>query len=274
MTRRPFPCPPEQNFYAWPELAATFETKASLALRELDLEVNPATHQPASKVHTPALRSLFTAMCRPRSPKRALWWSKATAWCSSRNRPGELERLADIFQEYAVPFQLGLDPADATRPYLAERSYVAGETASTLLVKGLVRRGVVFPEPRIAVFGSEDLFDPSDLIAKSGPSKSQMAAFTADMADLKPGDYVVHVTHGIGKFLGTREITQGENKGDFMLLEYADEAKLYVPLTRMDLIQKYRGAGEGATPRARPAGRGHLVANQIARQSQDARYGR
>ncbi len=161
---------------------------------------------------------------------------------------GELERLADIFQEYRVPFQLGLDPADATRPYLAERSYVAGEAASTFLVKGLVRRGVVFPNDRIAVFGAEDLFDPSDLIAKPGPSKSQLAAFTADIADLKPGDYVVHQTHGIGRFLGTREIAQGDNKGDFMLLEYAGEAKLYVPLTRMDLVQKYRGAGEGHAP--------------------------
>ncbi len=244
---RPFPCPPEQNFYAWPELAATFETKASLALRELDLEVDPTTHLPAESSHSrPSLAfhgNVQAAVAEARNlveqGYRVVFFAQST---------GELERLADIFQEYAVPFQLGLDPADATRPYLAERSYVAGETASTLLVKGLVRRGVVFPEPRIAVFGSEDLFDPSDLIAKSGPSKSQMAAFTADLADLKPGDYVVHVTHGIGKFLGTREITQGENKGDFMLLEYASEAKLYVPLTRMDLVQKYRGAGEGATP--------------------------
>ena len=68
------------------------------------------------------------------------------------------------------------------------------------------------------------------------------------MADLKPGDFVVHVTHGVGKFLGTREIAQGDNKGDFMLLEYAGDAKLYVPLTRMDLVQKFRGAGEGAAP--------------------------
>jgi transcription-repair coupling factor (superfamily II helicase) len=103
---------------------------------------------------------------------------------------GELERLADIFQEYSVPFQLGLDPADATRPYLAERSYIAGATASTLLVKGHVRRGVVFPEARIAVIGSEDLFDTSDLVAQPPASKSQLAAFAADLADLKPGDYV------------------------------------------------------------------------------------
>jgi transcription-repair coupling factor (superfamily II helicase) len=61
---------------------------------------------------------------------------------------------------------------------------------------------------------------------------------------LKPGDFVVHTQHGIGQFLGIREIAQGEQKGDFMLLEYNGGNKLYVPLTRMDLIQKYRGAGD------------------------------
>ena len=65
---------------------------------------------------------------------------------------------------------------------------------------------------------------------------------------MKPGDYVVHVTHGVGRFLGIREIVQGEQKGDFMLLEYAGEAKLYVPLTRMDLVEKYRGAGQAPPP--------------------------
>ncbi len=75
-------------------------------------------------------------------------------------------------------------------------------------------------------------------------NKSQLAAFAADIADLKPGDFVVHTTHGVGRFLGIREIVQGDQKGDFMLLEYAGESKLYVPLTRLDLVQKYRGAGE------------------------------
>ena len=51
-----------------------------------------------------------------------------------------------------------------------------------------------------------------------------------------------------GKFLGIREIVQGEQKGDFMLLEYAGDAKLYVPLTRMDLVEKYRGGGDSPPP--------------------------
>ncbi len=244
---RPFPCPAEQNFYTWPELRESLERSAELALRELELvtsgqtpDASPTTiSRPSLSFHGNVQAAVAEARNLVEQGYRVVFFAKSL---------GELERLADIFQEYSVPFQLGLDPADATRPYLAERSYIAGAAASTLLVKGLVRRGVVFPEARIAVFGSEDLFDTSDLAAQAPAGKAQLAAFTADLADLKPGDYVVHVTHGIGRFLGTREITQGENKGDFMLLEYAADAKLYVPLTRMDLIQKYRGAGEGAAP--------------------------
>src|SRR5581483_583646 len=128
------------------------------------------------------------------------------------------------------------------------RAYMSGATASTYLLKGAVRRGVIFPEARVALFGSEDLFETSELAPQPGPSRSNLSAFQADLADLKPGDYVVHSTHGVGRFLGTREITRDEQTGDFMVLEYAAEAKLYVPLTRMDLVQKFRGAGEGSTP--------------------------
>ena len=246
-SERPSPCLPEQNFFQWNELRAHVEGKAELQLRELEVLT------PASPVSESAALSSRPAMTFHGNMQVAV--AEARNLVDQGNRvvffapsTGELERLADIFQEYSVPFQLGLDPSDATRPYLAERSYLAGSVASTLLVKGLVRRGVVFPDARIAIFGSEDLFDTSELVAQPGPSKSQLAAFTADMADLKPGDFVVHVTHGIGRFLGTREIAQGDNKGDFMLLEYAAEAKLYVPLTRMDLVQRFRGAGEGAAP--------------------------
>jgi transcription-repair coupling factor (superfamily II helicase) len=250
---RPFPCPPEANFYSWPELREALEGNAELSIRELELLTNDqqlttgdeaGTGETASRPSMAFHGNIQAAVAEARNlveqGYRVVFFGRSS---------GELERLADIFQEYSVPFQLGLDPADATRPYLAERSYVAGASASTFLVKGLIRRGVVFPAARIAVFGSEDLFDSSDLVAKpGGPKKSQLAAFTADMADLKPGDYVVHEAHGIGRFLGTREIAQGDNKGDFMLLEYAGDAKLYVPLARLDLIQKYRGAGEGSTP--------------------------
>ncbi len=138
------------------------------------------------------------------------------------------------------------NPPVAPVPSLSERAYHAGAVSSAYLIKGRVRRGAVLTDSKLAILGSEDLFETSDLIARQ-PTKSQLAAFAADIADLKPGDFVVHTTHGIGRFAGIREIVQGDQKGDFMLLEYAGESKLYLPLARLDLVQKYRGAGE-ATP--------------------------
>src|SRR6185295_18138927 len=141
-------------------------------------------------------------------------------------------------------YQLGIEQSVGTSEYLAERAYFAGSAAATFLVKGAVRRGVFLADSKLAIFGSEDLFSTSELIAKPASQKSHLATFSPDVLDLKPGDYVVHSEHGVGKFLGLREIAGGENNGDFMLIEYAAGSKLYVPLTRLDLIQRFRGAGE------------------------------
>jgi len=158
---------------------------------------------------------------------------------------GELERLAEILQEYSIPFQLGVDPSEAMPAHLAERAW-AGSAASTFLIKGLVRHGVVLPDAHLAIIGAEDLFGRPAYLPQKPAARTSLQAFAADLADLKPGDYVVHSEHGIGRFLGLREIGQGEQSGEYMLLEYAGEARLYVPLTRMDLVQKFRGSGESS----------------------------
>ncbi len=62
------------------------------------------------------------------------------------------------------------------------------------------------------------------------------------------GDYVVHVEHGIARYMGLREIEQDGIKVEFMVLEFAEQARLYVPLTRLDLIQKYRSTDAGPAP--------------------------
>ncbi len=161
---------------------------------------------------------------------------------------GEVERMADVLNEYGIAYQLGLRQAGSTPEYLAERAYYSGAAASTFVIKGGIRRGVCFADANVTLFGSEDLFETSELVAPPPAVGQQMAAFSADLIDLKPGDYVVHAEHGVGRFLGIREIAQGDTRGDYMLLEYYDAAKLYVPLTRMDLIQRFRGGGGDATP--------------------------
>jgi transcription-repair coupling factor (superfamily II helicase) len=108
--------------------------------------------------------------------------------------------------------------------------------------------GVILPEPHLAILGARDLFDESEsVVSRPQRSKSKVSAFLSDFRDLQVGDYVVHVEHGIGQYQGLKEINQGDGNAEFMLLEYAEGARLYVPLTRLDLIQKYRSS-EGAKP--------------------------
>ncbi len=160
---------------------------------------------------------------------------------------GEVERLADIFTEYNVTFRLG-SRTRGGESYADETSYFAGEVLTTTLAKAYVPDGVFLPEANLSIFGARDLFDESDTVAsRPQRQKSKVSAFLSDFRDLQVGDYVVHVEHGIGQYQGLKEINQGDGPAEFMLLEYAEGARLYVPLTRLDLIQKYRSS-EGAKP--------------------------
>ena len=153
---------------------------------------------------------------------------------------GEIERLADVFSEYSLPWQMDLG-GERVPEHLQAR--IRAESPSPVaLIRGEIARGVVFPSAQLALFGAEDLFDAPETVGR--PGKSHLATFSADQFDLKPGDYVVHVEHGVGQFLGLREIAQGDSRGDYMLIEYSGGNKLYVPLARMDLVQRFRGEGE------------------------------
>lgn len=238
---KPSTFPNEAAFFTWEELTHAARPFRSLQLRELDLTGDSLQipSRPTVSFHGNIPLAIAEGRTLVEGSGRVVYFAASN---------GELERLAEILREYSVPFQLGIDPSESTAPYLAERMYMAGEYAGTYLVKGAVRRGVLFSDQQLALFGAEDLFDTSDIVAPGDMSRRTAAAFQADISDLKPGDFVVHTQHGVGKFLGIRSINQGDQAGDFMLLEYAGDSKLYVPLTRLDLVQKYRGAGEGSAP--------------------------
>ena len=240
---RPALIEPDKNYLRWEELQASIEERTTISFEELEVMTSESLGSDRS-FHIPTRPALTfqgnmpVAVAEARNliqaGYRVAFFAKSV---------GEIERLADVLQEYAIPYQLGLESTAGARHSLVERAYHAGAVSSVFLIKGGVQRGAVLTDSLLALLGSEDLFETSDLVARQ-PSKSQLAAFAADVADLKPGDFVVHTTHGVGQFLGIRELAQGDQKGDFMLIEYAAESKLYVPLTRLDLVQKYRGAGE------------------------------
>lgn len=157
---------------------------------------------------------------------------------------GDVERLTDILGEFELAFQIALpDATKATIPYLREKAGLTGPVAATVLAQAALRHGAIFPDQRIVLYGYEDIFPPSELVAAPAKRKAQSAAFLAGLEDLKTGDLVVHAEHGIGKYQGIQQVDQGPRKEDLMVIEYANNARLFVPLARLDLVQPYQGAG-------------------------------
>jgi transcription-repair coupling factor (superfamily II helicase) len=117
---------------------------------------------------------------------------------------------------------------------------------------GKLSSGFEIPSTRLEVFTETDIFGEVQH-AESTPTtrvrrtKSKLGAFISDFRDLKPGDYVVHVDHGIGRFEALQTIEAGGMSREFMLLIYAEDAKLFVPVERLDLVSRY-SSGEAAAP--------------------------
>jgi transcription-repair coupling factor (superfamily II helicase) len=161
---------------------------------------------------------------------------------------GDVERLATVLREYQIPYRLGSRLAHAGETLLEEASYMAGDLRVPVIVRTPLAAGVSFTDANLVLFGVNDLSDDADVTARAEPRRSKTAAFVSDFRDLTIGDYVVHVEHGIAQYQGLREIVQDGLSVEFMILEFAESAKLYVPLTRLDLIQKYRSTDAGPAP--------------------------
>ena len=160
---------------------------------------------------------------------------------------GDVERIASMFREYQVSYRLG-SRAVTHGAELEEASYIAGDMRVPVIVRTAIASGVSFPDANLVLFGANDLSDDADILARPEPKRSKTAAFLSDFRDLAIGDYVVHVEHGIAQYQGLKEIVQDGLPIEFMILEFAEQAKLYVPLTRLDLIQKYRSTDTGPAP--------------------------
>ncbi|MEO6830529.1 MAG: transcription-repair coupling factor, partial [Acidobacteriaceae bacterium] len=163
---------------------------------------------------------------------------------------GEVERLASILQEYGISYRIGSRSAHTgSETMYDETSYLRGDMRAPVIVRTEIANGVVLEDARLVIIGASDLSDEADVAARPVRTrKSNTAAFISDFRDLAVGDYVVHVEHGIARYLGLKEVDQDGMHIEFMILEFAEAARLYVPLTRLDLIQKYRSTDSGPAP--------------------------
>jgi transcription-repair coupling factor (superfamily II helicase) len=115
-------------------------------------------------------------------------------------------------------------------------------------VVGPLSRGVVLPAEGWALVTEEEVFGARAHRRKERATHDATRAFLEDLRSLSVGDYVVHVEHGIGKYLGLVHKNVGGLTVDLLVVEYASGDKLYLPVYRLNQIQKYSG-GENTEPR-------------------------
>ncbi len=228
----------EHYFWAEAQFATALEKTSQINLEQLALSIGSIPQfelpsRPSSRFHGDVVACMSDVKSQLADGGKVLLTAAST---------GELERLADICREYETPYVLG-ESEDAAAGFTSERAH---ESAALLLIRAPFADGVAFPESRLTLFGNSDLFEVTPSLDR--PSrKIRTSGFFSDFAELKPGDFVVHVDHGIGQFEGLRQIESDGRRGEFMLLRYAEDSRLYVPLERMDLVQSYRVV-EGAHP--------------------------
>ncbi len=146
--------------------------------------------------------------------------------------PGRAERTSELLADYDI------------------RARTVGEaddlaSAAVLVTTGRLSRGFHLPAARLLLFAETDLFEEERRVHER--RRSATHTFISDFRDLKVGDLVIHIDNGIGRFVGLKRlgVVSGQPPQEFMELRYAGEDKLFVPLERLDLVQKYTG---GATP--------------------------
>lgn len=103
-----------------------------------------------------------------------------------------------------------------------------------------------------AAIGDHEIFGRFQL--RRTPRKRPTGLPIQDFADLRPGDYVVHIVHGIARFEGIETLDSGEGRQDFLRLRFAEDAFLYVPLSHIEWVQRYIGSREARPPLSKLGG--------------------
>jgi len=249
----PAPPRPEEVFLTCDEFWDAVKGMACVSLRELAIEAQPQAieqvlelvlaSQPAPKYHG-AVKTMMQDLGDRRGRHEAIAFVVPSG--------GKADRLREILKEYEVPFETAKDMAlapSATEDVAKMAAPVEVSAALPVtLARGEMDEGVAFPGLNILFLSDNDLFGEFAWGGHPRKERSAVSSFLSDLSDLKVGDYVVHVDHGIGLYQGLRQLGVEGKPLDFMLLTYQDDARLYVPLERLDLVERYRQSGDAAKP--------------------------
>ncbi len=234
--------PAEELFLSPPELERLLADRCCISLGGLSLDDNgPAARlQICCSDNTPLRVNISRETTQALAPlSRALQTrldEKNAVFIVCHQQP-QTERLKELLAPYGLKCRI----SEATFPEETAQS----QADLVTLLKGDLSRGFHLPDARISIIAEEELFGKR--VKKRGVSEIRKKQILSSLAELKPGDHMVHIDHGIGLYRGMQHITIGLSAGDFLLLEYAGGDKLYLPVDRLALVQPYVGP-DGSSP--------------------------
>src|SRR4029079_11197313 len=120
------------------------------------------------------------------------------------------------------------------------------------LVQGTLSRGFAFPDGNLVVLSGAELFGRYTVHGRRRLQRAERLSRNRaqiDFSELKEGDLVVHLEHGIGRFLQLMRLPSQTGEGEEVLaLEFANDSRLYVPLDQAYLVSRYVGVGKKSPP--------------------------
>jgi transcription-repair coupling factor (superfamily II helicase) len=144
---------------------------------------------------------------------------------------GRREIISGYLNEY------GLKPA-----LCEDYSSFLGNSEKFMLGVATLQNGFLLQNDNIAIVTESELYaaQARSRVARAA-KKSNVEGMLRDLSELKPGDPVVHEQHGIARYQGLINLDLGEGENEFLLLEYAEGDKLYVPVAQLHVISRYSG---------------------------------
>ena len=145
-------------------------------------------------------------------------------------------RLRDLLAGYDLQLPVAGEPA------LAE--FLARPDVTRAVVIGPLHHGFRIPEAQLVLVTFDETFGTRK---RQPAAKSYPSHYLTSLSELKQDDYVVHLDHGIGVYRGLKFLKVADVEGEFLHLEYEAGDRLYLPVDRINMVQKYIG-GDGAAP--------------------------
>ncbi len=152
------------------------------------------------------------------------------------------QRQADHLQHLLLGYELEL-PIEPAGGWDSPRQ--PGARPPAAIVVGPLSQGFTLPADGLVFLAEEEIFGERRHRRRSRPRP--VSDYLTGLSQLAAGDYVVHTDHGIARYHGLQHLSVADTTGDYLHLEYVGGDKLYVPVERINLVQKYTGA-DGKEP--------------------------